>query len=88
MNLNPLAMLPAKVRAAIYLGFILAGIALGALQVWFDPDPWWLTRALKVLGYLTVALGLTAVSNLSKPTTPATSVTEVDPAARGDAENA
>lgn len=66
--MNPLQSIPPKVRQVAYLVAALAGVVLGALQVGYAsadaPQPTWVDVAFDVLGYLVVALGLTAASNL------------------------
>jgi hypothetical protein len=66
--MNPLTALPPRVRQAFYVVAASVGLFLGACQVYdahtlfggaVDVD-----KALQVLGYVSVALGLTAASNL------------------------
>lgn len=67
--MNPLTMLPAKYRRAIYGFYATLGISFGAVQVGFATadvsQPTWLLVAFGVFGYLGTALGLVAVSNVT-----------------------
>lgn len=65
--MNPLTNLPPNVRAAIYSGYALLGVILGAVQVGFQTSengfPVWLKVTLSVYAFVGTAVGLTAVSN-------------------------
>ncbi|MDF1603413.1 hypothetical protein [Nocardioides sp. YIM 152315] len=69
--MNPLTMLPKKVRTAIYAGYATLGVAFGATQVGFATahvdQPAWLLVAFGVFGYLGTALGLVAAANTADP---------------------
>lgn len=63
---NPLTAIPPKVRQWLYLGYAVAGLLLGAVQV-YGADTIFgleLVKLLGVLAYVGVALGFTAASNL------------------------
>jgi hypothetical protein len=66
--MNPLTALPPRVRQAFYVVAASVGLFLGACQV-YDAETLFggavdVDKALQVLGYVSVALGLTAASNL------------------------
>lgn len=64
--MNPLSALPPKVRQVCYLIAAIVGLVLGACQVYGTETlgPVDVSKALEVLGYLSIALGLTAASNM------------------------
>ena len=70
----PSVALPPEIRAKLYLGFAVVGVALGAIQVGYGAasvdQPTWLTGALAVYVFAGPALGLTAASNTTIPTDP------------------
>lgn len=70
----PSVALPPEIRAKLYLGFAVVGVALGAIQVGYGAasvdQPTWLTVALAVYVFAGPALGLTAASNTTIPTDP------------------
>lgn len=63
--MNPLTALSPKVRRAFYVTAAFVGLFLGGCQVYgaetFGPVD--VSKALEVLGYISVALGLTAAAN-------------------------
>ena len=63
----PSVALPPEIRAKLYLGFAVVGVALGAIQVGYGAasvdQPTWLTVSLAVYAFVGPALGLTAASN-------------------------
>ena len=67
----PSVALPPEIRAKLYLGFAVVGVALGAIQVGYGAasvdQPTWLTVALAVYVFAGPALGLTAASNTTIP---------------------
>lgn len=64
--MNPLESRP-DVRAKVYTGFWVGGLALGGTQVGFlaadVAQPTWLTVALAVYAYLGIGVGYTASRN-------------------------
>ena len=68
--MNPLTMIPALYRKYIYFAFAVVGVGVGATDVALDPNPSWLTATIRVLAYLTIALGLTAGSNVTSDDRP------------------
>lgn len=70
----PSVALAPEIRAKLYLGFAVVGVALGAIQVGYGAasvdQPTWLTVALAVYVFAGPALGLTAASNTTIPTDP------------------
>lgn len=66
--MNPLANIPPKVRAYLYLASFLVGIALSATQVGYQAAeagfPVWLKVTLSVYAFIAGALGLTAAANM------------------------
>lgn len=63
---NPLTALPPRVRQGFYVIAAFVGLFLGACQVYGAEElgPLDVSKALEVLGYLSVALGLTAAANV------------------------
>ncbi len=68
--MNPLTVLPANIRRALYALYAALGVAFGAVQVGFataDIDqPSWLLVAFAVFGYLGTALGIVATANVQE----------------------
>lgn len=66
--MNPLTMLPAPMRRAIYVGYATIGILFGATQVGYatagSQQPLWLLVGFGIFGYLGTALGLVAAANV------------------------
>lgn len=69
-------------RKVIYVLYGLAGIVVGAVDVWYgDGDPEWVDRTLNVLGYLAVPIGVLAASNTpASPAEVAEAVQDLPPA--------
>ena len=67
MNTPLTNVLSPAVRQAIYLGYALVGLVLGAVQVGLSAaqlgQPTWLTVTLAVFAFVGTALGATAASN-------------------------
>lgn len=67
----------AKARQGIYVAYSALGVALGGIQVAYSAanagQPVWLTVALAVFAFLGTSLGITAASNITKTTVPASS---------------
>ena len=68
--MNPFSEIPAEVRKWAYIVYTLLLVALGAVQVGYGTSsaatPEWLEVAFAVLGYLGIAFGFTAVSNVGR----------------------
>lgn len=68
MTGNPFSEIPTSVRRWAYVVYTLLLTALGAIQVGFGATsadtPDWLTVAFAVMGYLGIAFGFTAASNV------------------------
>jgi hypothetical protein len=82
---NPLTSIPPSVRKFLYSLYALTALAFGAVSAWYstegDEVPGWLPKALAVMGYLGIALGAMAASNIT-PALPTTTVVNVmDPLA-------
>lgn len=70
--MNPLTYIPAKYRAIFYALYTVVGLALGGISV-YDASinaaqPAWLIGSLAVFGYVGVATGATALSNVGATT--------------------
>jgi hypothetical protein len=67
--------LNAKARRIAYIAFTIVGVLLGTVQVYFTTQygeqPTWLATAFAVYGYLTVAFGVTAATNIAVEGKPA-----------------
>jgi hypothetical protein len=68
--MNPLTYLPARFRAAYYAAYTIVGLVLGGISV-YDASinaaqPAWLVGSLAVFGYVGIATGATALSNVGK----------------------
>jgi hypothetical protein len=68
MPTNPLVgLLPPAVRQAVYIIFVLLGVAYAVLGIIYDSNPTWLNKAGEVLTYLsTIGLGTLAASNVAR----------------------
>ena len=68
---NPLQQIPANVRRWLYLAWGVVGLVLGACQVAQVDSlgPVAVDTALEVLGYVGLALGFTAASNVTETKT-------------------
>ena len=68
-NMNPLTYIPDVYRQRIYLGYASAGIVLGSIFAGYGAlgivAPDWLAAAQAVYGYLGVATGIVAASNIT-----------------------
>ena len=72
--MNPLVgILSPAARKTLYAVYGLAGLCVGAVQVWCAStsahQPSWVDGGLAVLAYIGVALGFTAASNVPTPDT-------------------
>ena len=70
---NPLIMLPAKARQALYVAYLLVGLAVNSTLVAFATlgrVPVWLTVAVAVVSYLSTPFAAIAASNVQKRDTP------------------
>lgn len=80
MRGNPFSDIPTEVRRWAYIVYTLLLVTLGAIQVGYgtssSPTPEWLEVAFAVLGYLGIAFGFTAVSNVGRE--PLTVAAEAD----------
>lgn len=64
--MNPLQLIPTKIRTGLYVAFGSVGFALGGLQFIGVHDLWGLSivKALALVGYLSAPFAVTAVSNV------------------------
>lgn len=67
---NPLTYVSEPVRAGVYLGFSIAALVVGAIQVGYAaieaPQPDWLSIALAVIPFLGAGLGFTAATHTQR----------------------
>lgn len=70
MDNNPLLLLPARARQAVYVVYGTVALSVSGAQVGYAslsiPNPSWLTVALAVTAFLAVPIGAIAASNVSR----------------------
>jgi hypothetical protein len=64
--MNPLQLIPTRIRTSLYVAFGTVGFALGGLQFIGVDDLWGFSiiKALALVGYLSAPFAVTAVSNV------------------------
>lgn len=73
MDKNPLLLLPARARQAVYILYGIAALGISATQVGYASigiqNPPWLTVTLAVTGFLAVPVGTLAATNVAPDST-------------------